>query len=170
MWSGWVPGFLLVAALVTVRGETQMKVKQAMHKNVQWCAPTTSVTTLANLMKAEDIGAIPIGENDKLIGMVTDRDIAVRGVSKGGNLSKMTAKDVMSKGIIYCRENEDIEDAIHIMEDKQIRRLPVINDKHRMVGILSLGDVSHAVSQNLSGELVKAVSAHHDGVIALEAN
>ena len=146
-----------------------MKVKDAMHKNVQWCAPTTTVATLANIMKAEDIGAIPIGENDKLIGMVTDRDIALRGVAKGGNMSKKTAKDVMSEGIIYCRENENIEDAIHLMEDKQVRRLPVINDKHRMVGILSLGDVSHAVDQNLSGELVKAVSAHHDAVIALEA-
>jgi CBS domain-containing protein len=146
-----------------------MKVKQAMHKNVQWCEPTTSVATLANIMKAEDIGAIPIGENDKLIGMVTDRDIALRGVAMGGNMSRKTAKDVMSEGIIYCRENENIEDAIHLMEDKQVRRLPVINDKHRMVGILSLGDVSHAVGQNLSGELVKAVTGHHDGVIALEA-
>lgn len=146
-----------------------MKVKEAMHKNVQWCAPTTTVATLANIMKAEDIGSIPIGENDKLIGMVTDRDIALRGVANGGNMSKKTAKDVMSEGIIYCRENESIEDAIHLMEDKQVRRLPVINDKHRMVGILSLGDVSHAVDQNLSGELVKAVTGHHDGVIALEA-
>ncbi|NNC36614.1 MAG: CBS domain-containing protein [Acidimicrobiales bacterium] len=146
-----------------------MKVKEAMHKNVQWCEPTTSVATLANIMKAEDIGAIPIGENDKLIGMVTDRDLAIRAVANGGNLSKKTAKDVMSKGIIYCRENEAIEDAIHLMEDNKVRRLPVINDKDRMVGILSLGDVSHAVPQNLSGELVKAVSAHHDGVIALEA-
>lgn len=146
-----------------------MKVKEAMHKNVQWCEPTTSVSTLANIMKAEDIGSIPIGENDRLIGMVTDRDLAIRAVAQGGNLSKKTAKDVMSEGIIYCRENEDIEDAIHLMEDKKVRRLPVINDKKRMVGILSLGDVSHAVGQSLSGELIKSVSAHHDGVIALEA-
>ena len=147
-----------------------MKVKEAMHKNVQWCEPTTSVAALANIMKAEDIGAIPIGENDRLIGMVTDRDLAIRAVSQGGNLSKKTAKDVMSEGIIFCRENENIEDAIHLMEDKQVRRLPVINDKKRMVGILSLGDISHAVAQSLSGELVKAVSAHHESVIALEAS
>jgi len=147
-----------------------MKVKEAMHRTVQWCEPTTPVTTLANIMKAEDIGSIPIGENDRLVGMVTDRDIAVRGVAKGGNLSKQTAKDVMTEKIVYCRENEDLEDAIHLMEDKQIRRLPVINDKKRMVGILSLGDISHAVSQSLSGELIRAVSAHHDGVIALETS
>lgn len=146
-----------------------MKVKHAMHKNVQWCEPTTSVATLAKIMKAEDIGSIPIGENDRLIGMVTDRDLALRAVAKGGNLAKSTARDVMSNGIVFCQENEDIEDAIHLMEDNQIRRLPVINDKKRMVGILSLGDISHAVGQNLSGELIKAVSAHHDGVIALEA-
>jgi CBS domain-containing protein len=146
-----------------------MKVKEVMHKSVQWCEPSTSVSAIANIMKAEDIGAVPIGENDRLIGMVTDRDIALRAVSKGGSLAKQTARDVMTEGIVYCMENENIEDAIHVMEDKQIRRLPVINDKKRMVGILSLGDISHAVGQNLSGELVKAVSAHHDVVIALEA-
>lgn len=138
-----------------------MKVKQAMHKKAEWCEPSTPVAELAKIMKSKDIGAIPIGENDKLVGMVTDRDITVRGFADNRDMSKLTARDVMSKKIIYCTEDEDIEDAVHLMEEKQVRRLPVINAQKRMVGMLSLGDVSHAVGQSLSGELVKAVSAHH---------
>lgn len=138
-----------------------MKVKQAMHKKAEWCEPSTPVKDLAKLMKEQDIGAIPIGENDRLIGMVTDRDIVVRGFANGPEIAKLTARDVMSEKVIYCTEDEDIEDAVHLMEEKQIRRLPVINAQKRMVGMLSLGDISHAVGQSLSGELVKAVSAHH---------
>lgn len=138
-----------------------MKVKQAMHKGAEWREASTAVAELARIMKVEDIGAIPIGENDRLIGMVTDRDIAVRAFDSGANTAKKTARDVMSEGIIYCQENENVEDAIRLMEQKQIRRLPVINAQKRLVGMLSLGDISHAVNQNLSGELVKSVSAHH---------
>lgn len=138
-----------------------MKVKQAMHKQAEWCDPSTPISELAKIMKSKDIGAIPIGENDKLVGMVTDRDIAIRGVANGRDTTKLTASDVMSGKIIYCTEDEDIEDAVRLMEEKKVRRLPVINAKKRMVGMLSLGDVSHAAGQNLSGELVKAVSAHH---------
>ena len=68
----------------------------------------------------------------------------------------------MSKGIVFCRDDEELDDAMHIMEQKQIRRLPVINDKKRMVGILSLGDISHASALQLSGEVLQAVSAHHN--------
>lgn len=138
-----------------------MKVREAMHKRAEWCEPSTPVRELAKMMKAQDIGALPIGENDKLIGMVTDRDIAIRAVANGQDLSKVTARDVMSKKIIYCMEDEDIEDAIHVMEEKKVRRMPVINAQKRMVGMLSLGDISHAAGQSLSGELLKAVSAHH---------
>ena len=108
-----------------------------------------------------DVGSIPVGENDRLIGMVTDRDITCRAVANGKDCSKLTARDVMTKGIVYCREAEDLDDALRIMEQKKIRRLPVINDKKRMVGMLSIGDVSHAASRELSGELMRAVSAHH---------
>lgn len=143
-----------------------MKVKDAMHKGVEWREPSTSVRELANIMAAEDIGSIPIGENDRLVGMVTDRDIALRAF-QGGQVQNKTAKDVMSEGIIYCQENESVEDAVRLMEQKQIRRLPVINENKRMVGILSLGDVSHAVSQTISGELIRAVSSHHAEPILL---
>jgi CBS domain-containing protein len=138
-----------------------MKVKDVMHKGAEWIAPQTPVTDIARRMRDLDVGSMPVGENDRLIGMVTDRDIACRGVADGNDLGKLTARDVMSKGIFYCMENEDLEDALRIMEQKQVRRLPVINDRKRMVGILSLGDIADAASHELSGEAIAAVSAHH---------
>ncbi len=138
-----------------------MKVKDVMHKGAQWVGPDTSITELARMMRAHDIGALPVGENDKLVGMVTDRDIVCRGVANGSDISKLTAKDVMSPSIVWCRDEEDLDDATRIMENKKIRRLPVINDERRLVGILSLGDVSHAGKPVISEEVLQAVSAHH---------
>jgi CBS domain-containing protein len=138
-----------------------MKVKDVMHKGAEWVVPQMPVCDVARKMRDLDIGAIPVGENDRLIGMVTDRDIACRAVANGKDPGKMTARDVMSKGIFYCNDTEDLEDALRIMEQKQVRRLPVINDKKRMVGMLALGDVADAASHELSGEVIAAVSAHH---------
>ncbi|WEX76146.1 CBS domain-containing protein [Sinorhizobium numidicum] len=138
-----------------------MRTEEAMHPGVRWIGPETDLRTIARIMKDEDIGALPVGENDRLIGMVTDRDIALRAFANGNNVSSLTARDVMTNEIVYCRTSESVEDAIHLMESKMIRRLPVINDDKRMVGMLSLGDISHCTSQELTGELCKAVTAHH---------
>lgn len=138
-----------------------MKVKDVMHKGAEWVAPQTALADVAQRMRDLDIGAIPIGENDRLIGMVTDRDIACRGVANSQDWTKLTARDVMSKGIFYCNDTEELEDALRIMEQKQVRRLPVINDKKRMVGMLSIGDIADAAPHELSGEVIAAVSAHH---------
>jgi CBS domain-containing protein len=138
-----------------------MKVKEIMHKGVQWVSPDTPVTDIAKKMKQYDIGAIPVGENDRLVGMVTDRDLALRAIAAGKELSKLTAKDVMSKGVTWCRDSEDLDQAARTMETKQVRRMPVINENKRMVGMLSLGDLSHAAKQNTTAEVIKAVSAHH---------
>jgi CBS domain-containing protein len=113
-------------------------------------------------MREQDIGAIPIGENDRLIGMVTDRDVTVRAVANDTDVSALTAKDIMTKGIVWCRDADDVSHAANIMHSKQIRRLPVIDKNKRMVGILSLGDLSHAASQRTAAAVTKAVSAHHD--------
>jgi CBS domain-containing protein len=138
-----------------------MKVKKAMHKGATWVDPTTSVEKLAALMLEHDIGAIPIGENDRLIGMVTDRDIVCRCIAAGGDPKTATARDVMSKGIVFCLDKQELDDAARIMEMKQIRRLPVINGKKRMIGMLSLGDVYNAGPRHLGEEVMQAVSAHH---------
>jgi CBS domain-containing protein len=144
------------------REEPAMKVKSSMHKGVEWVSPDTPVRVLANVMREQDIGAIPIGENDRLIGMVTDRDVAVRAVANGSDVSSLTAKDIMTKGIAWCRDGDDVSHAANIMQSKQIRRLPVIDKNKRMVGILSLGDLSHAATERTAAAVTKAVSAHHD--------
>jgi CBS domain-containing protein len=139
-----------------------MKVKEAMHKGVDWVGPETPVTDLAKIMREHDIGAIPIGENDRLIGMVTDRDIVCKGLAEDNfDASRATARDVMTPGIHCCREDDDLAKAVRHMEALKVRRLPVINKSKRMVGILSLGDVSRSAPSDLLSEIVKSVSAHH---------
>jgi CBS domain-containing protein len=139
-----------------------MKVREVMHKGVEWVAPDTPIAELARLMRTRDIGAVPIGENDRLIGMVTDRDIVCKGVARDGfDLQRTTARDVMTSGIHCCREDDDLAKAVKHMEGLNVRRLPVINKSKRMVGILSLGDISHSAPNDLLTECVKSVSAHH---------
>jgi CBS domain-containing protein len=138
-----------------------MKVKQAMHKGVHWVSPDTPVAQLAKLMREHEIGAIPIGENDRLIGMVTDRDIVCRCLALEEDPKTMTARDVMTAGIVFCLDNQELDDAARMMETKQVRRLPVINGKRRMIGMLSLGDVYHAAPRSISEEAMQGVSAHH---------
>ena len=131
-----------------------MDISKAMHKSADWVNADTPVSEIAKLMEKDDIGSVPIGKDDKLVGMITDRDIALRVVAMGRDPAK-------TKGIIYCRTHETVEDAIHLMDQKKIRRLPVLDDKKRLVGMLSLGDVAHAVGRDLSGELLHAVADHH---------
>jgi CBS domain-containing protein len=138
-----------------------MKVKEMMHKGAEHVAPNAKLQVIAKKMRDYDVGSIPVCEGGKIVGMVTDRDIAVRALANGKDVSKLEAKDVMSKDVVFCRDNEEAEDAIRIMEDNRIRRLPVLNDAKRLVGMVSLGDISHALSQELTGEVTRAVSAHH---------
>ena len=103
-----------------------MKVQTAMHKGVEWVGPDTPVTELAKLMLQHDVGSIPIGENDQLIGMVTDRDIVCKGLAQTGfDARRATARDVMSEGIHCCRDDDDLTKAVRHMEALKVRRLPV---------------------------------------------
>ena len=138
-----------------------MKVKDCMHRGVAWVGPETTIKQLAQMMRDEDIGSIPIGDNDRLIGMVTDRDIVCRGVANAGDCNDLTAGDVMSKPIVYCRADENVEDALRIMERNKIRRLPVIDENKRLCGMLSLGDISERAGRELTGEVMRSVSGHH---------
>src|SRR3974377_723351 len=139
-----------------------MKVKEGMPKGAEVGGPDTHVTELAKLMCTHNIGAIPIGENDRLIGMVTDRDIVCKGLARESfEPRRAMARDVMTAGIHCCREDDDLAKAVRHMEALKVRRLPVVNKSKRMVGILSLGDVSHSAPGDLLSECVKSVSAHH---------
>jgi len=141
--------------------EAAMKVKDAMHPGVTWVQPDTPIRDIAKMMCDDDIGAVPVGENDRLVGMVTDRDIICRGLANGGDCNRLTAGEVMSKPIVYCRSDEYLEDALRIMEKNRIRRLPVIDENKRLVGMLALGDISEKGGRDLAGEVMRSVSAHH---------
>ena len=139
-----------------------MKVKDVMHKGADWLSPDTPLTEVAKLMREHDIGCVPIGADDQLVGMVTDRDIVCKGLASNNfDASRATAGDVMTEGIHCCREDDDLAKAMHHMEKLQVRRLPVINKSKRMVGIISMGDVGRSASGEMLSEYVKSVSAHH---------
>src|SRR5262249_15846967 len=113
-------------------------------------------------MQDHDVGAVPIGENDRLVGMVTDRDIVCKGLAQDNfNASSTTARDVMTAEIHCCREEDEVGKGVGQREEVRVRRLPVINKSKRMIGILSLGDVSHSASADLLMACMKSVSAHH---------
>jgi CBS domain-containing protein len=141
--------------------EENMKVKDVMHKGTTTVQLDTPVRDIAKQMLKLDIGAIPVRANGKLVGIVTDRDITCRALGNSGNVDTMTAKDVMTKKVLSCSPEDDIASAIKTMEAKKVRRLPVTDSGSAVVGMLSLGDVSHKVSKQLSGEMLQAVSAHH---------
>ena len=138
-----------------------MKVRELMHKGVEIVAPDTPLAKLAKTMREKDIGAVPVATNGKLVGIVTDRDITVRAVANGKDLSRMTAEDVMTKGVVCCRDNDKLRDVIGMMEEKKIRRIPVTDENEHIVGMVSLGDISSGAPAKLSAEALHAVAAHH---------
>ncbi len=119
-----------------------MKIKEIMTSDPELIDPNASIREAAKRMKSEDIGALPVGENDRLIGMVTDRDIAIRGVAEDRTPDATTVRDVMSEKIFYCFEDDDIEDAAQCMAENQVRRLPILNRDKRLTGIISLADIA----------------------------
>jgi CBS domain-containing protein len=134
-----------------------MHVNEAMSTDVKIASPNQTIKEAAALMAEIDAGVLPVGDNDRLVGMITDRDIAIRGVAKG---LKPDAKvrDVMSKEVMYCFEDEDIDDVALNMAELKVRRLPVLNRDKRLVGILSLGDIAMADGPDAAGEAICGIS------------
>ncbi len=136
-----------------------MQVKDVMTRNAEWIDPGTTSRDAARKMKALNVGALPIGENDRLIGMVTDRDIALRVVAEEKDPADTQVRDVMTSGIAYCFDDDDLQDAAHVMEENKIRRLTVLNHDKRLVGIFSLGDLAaHSEDARLTSEVLSEVS------------
>ena len=137
-----------------------MQVKQVMTPNVECTQPTATLSDAARKMRDFDIGPLPVcSDDDRLAGMITDRDITVRAVADGLDPRTTIVRDVMTPTIIYCYEDQDVSDAAHMMEQNQIRRPVVLNRDKRMVGILSLGDVAvDAGDEQLAGHTLEAVS------------
>ena len=119
-----------------------MQIKEIMTSDPELIDPDASIRKAAKRMRDEDIGALPVGENDRLIGMVTDRDIAVRGVAEDLTPETTTVRDVMSEKVYYCFEDDDVEDAARCMAENQVRRLPILNRDKRLTGIVSLADIA----------------------------
>ncbi len=136
-----------------------MLVKDVMTRQVEWIGPETTLLDAAKKMHDKDIGSLPVGENDRVIGMVTDRDITCRGVARNLNLASTPVRKVMTKKIIWCFDDQSIEDAAHIMEGKKVRRLVVMNREKRMVGFLSVDDLAHR-AHALTGGILDEVTAH----------
>jgi CBS domain-containing protein len=135
-----------------------MQVKDIMSKKVTWVGPELTLKKAAKKMVDLDIGCLPVGKDDRLIGMITDRDITCRAVANGRDPAKATVADAMTKGIRYCFDDQDVADAAQLMEKRQIHRLPVLNRKKRMIGMLSLGDLALHAPHELTAEVVEAVS------------
>ncbi|MDJ1157104.1 CBS domain-containing protein [Chelatococcus sp. SYSU_G07232] len=119
-----------------------MLVREVMTPQVEWITPDVSLVDAASKMRDRGIGCLPVGENDRLIGMLTDRDICCRAVADGADPKTTKARDVMTKGITWCFDDEDISDAVHRMEEKQIHHFPVLSRQKRMIGVLSLSDLA----------------------------
>lgn len=134
-----------------------------MTPHAQCVSPDTCLADDAQRMRELDVGALPICDNDRLAGIVTDRDLAIRGVAEGRDPRSTPVRAVMSPHLAYIFDDQEIEEAARLMEVKQIRRLPVLNRAKRLVGIISLGDIAVETGVTLSGEALKEISQplHH---------
>lgn len=120
-----------------------MRICEIMSHEVELIDPNSTIRDAACKMRAEDIGALPVGENDRLIGMITDRDIVTRCVTEDRQPSQCLVRDAMSKKVCFCFEDNDLDMAASIMAEHQVRRLPVLNRNKRLVGVISMADLSH---------------------------
>ena len=134
-----------------------MKVDAAMTRDVRLVKPDQTIREAAQLMAEIDAGALPVTDKDRLVGMITDRDIAIRAVAQG-KPPEARIRDVMSPGILYCFDDQDLDEVAQNMGKNQVRRLPVISHEKRLVGILSLGDVASKEDARAVGKAVSRVS------------
>jgi CBS domain-containing protein len=134
-----------------------MKVDTAMTRDVRLVKPDQSIREAAQLMEEIDAGALPVTDKDRLVGMITDRDIAIRAVAHGMP-PDTRIRDVMSPGILYCFDDQDLDEVAQNMGKNQVRRLPVISHDKRLVGILSLGDLASKEDARAVGKAISRVS------------
>jgi CBS domain-containing protein len=140
--------------------EVPMEVRQIMSSDVERIAPDTTLQEAAMRMKMRDVGFLPVCEGDRVLGTLTDRDIIIRGVTRGVDVRQTSASDVMSKDVFYCYVDEDVEAVAQAMSDKQVRRMIIMDRDERIVGIVSLGDIAKAgTDEEVSAETLRSVSS-----------
>lgn len=134
-----------------------MKVSDVMTRDVQVAAPDETLEQAARVMALLDAGILPVGEQGRLVGMISDRDIAIRGVALGKGPAT-PVREIMSREVKYCFEDEDLDHVSHNMGEQQLRRLPVVNRDKQLVGILSLGDIALAGREAIAGDALGDIS------------
>jgi CBS domain-containing protein len=139
-----------------------MIASEIMTANPECCVPTDSVMIAAQIMKSEDVGPVPIVEDKdekKLTGIVTDRDLAIKVVAEARDPKTTPVEEVMSEGLVTCRDNDDVRSVLKLMEENQLRRIPVVDKNHRLQGIIAQADVATRLgSPQAAGEVVQQVS------------
>lgn len=136
-----------------------MKIKDVMTRGVECTRPQSSIQDIAKRMADLNVGILPVcGEDEKLVGMVTDRDIVLRAVAAGRDVRSTRASDVMTPHVHYCFEDSDVKECIELMKNRQIRRIVVLDRSKRLVGIVSLGDIAVEGSEKIAGDVLEAIS------------
>jgi CBS domain-containing protein len=133
-------------------------VGDVMTARPRYAAPDTPLSEVAELMDSEDVGAIPILDGDKLVGMITDRDIVVRAIAKGKDPREMATREISSAEVVTVGPEHDLSDALHLMAQHQVRRLPVVDDENRLVGVVSQADIALEAHDKSVGEMVAEIS------------
>ena len=134
-----------------------MKVRDAMSTNVKLAKPGETIREVAKTMAEIDAGVLPVGDGDRLVGMITDRDIAVRAVARGLG-PDTSVREVMTAEVKYCFDDEDLDEVANNMADIKVRRLPVMNRNKRLVGIVSLGDIAMSEGPESAGDAICGIS------------
>ncbi|MFN3077912.1 MAG: CBS domain-containing protein [Alphaproteobacteria bacterium] len=135
-----------------------MQVRELMTRNVALVSPDTLLRDAAMKMREEDTGFLPVGENDRLVGTITDRDIAIRAVADGKDPGATKVRDAMSHELVYCFDDQPTEECAALMGERQVRRLPILNRDKRLVGVVSLGDLSKCGQEHVVGHTVEEIS------------
>jgi len=134
-----------------------MKVREIMTSNVECLGPESSLKAIAQEMKSLDVGFIPICENDRLVGTVTDRDIVIRHVADGRDVNTTQVREIMSREIIYAFEEDDVKTVAERMREKDVRRILILDENKRLVGIVSIGDISK-VEEKVGGKTLHDIA------------
>ena len=133
-----------------------MKIKELMTRGARWIEPGGSAAQAARQMKAYAVGLLPVCELGRLVGVLTDRDIVVRAVAEGRDPKSTTAGELMSPDPVWCSEDDELEEAARVMEGWRVRRLPVLDAEHRLVGVVSLDDIARPDERRaLAGEVLE---------------
>ena len=136
-----------------------MQLREVMTPNVEVIHPDAPLQEAAALMKALDVGSLPVSDGNQMQGMLTDRDITIRATAEGRDPRQTRVREIMSSDVVYCFEDQPVEEGARLIEERQIRRLPIVNRGRQLVGIVALGDLALELSNDQKvGQVLEAIS------------